>query len=126
MRISDWSSDVCSSDLAAMRAEAQEKRIPFRVRSPWRERSDGDPAAPHVIRLRAPQEGATTIDARVQGEVTVQNAELDDFILLRSDGTPTYLLSVVVDENDMGMTNVIRGDDHLNTAFRQRGRSRPM
>src|SRR3546814_6176713 len=79
-----------------MRAEAQEKRIPFRVRSPWRERSDGDPAAPHVIRLRAPQEGATTIDDRVQGEVTVQNAELDDFILLRSDGTPTYMLSVVV------------------------------
>src|SRR3546814_13634997 len=84
-----------------MGAEAQEKRIPFRVRSPWRERSDGDPAAPHVIRLRAPQEGATTIDDRVQGEVTVQNAELDDFILLRSDGTPTYMLSVVVDDNDM-------------------------
>src|SRR3546814_10419727 len=87
-----------------MRAEAQEKRMPFRVRSPWRDRDDGDPAAPHVIRLRAPQEGATTIDDRVQGEVTVQNAELDDFILLRSDGTPTYMLSVVVDDNDMGVT----------------------
>src|SRR3546814_6347183 len=111
MRISDWSSDVCSSELAAMRAEAQEKRIPFRVRSPWRERSDGDPAAPHVIRLRAPQEGATTIDDRVQGEVTVQNAELDDFILLRSDGMPTYMLSVVVDDNDMGVTHV-RSEEH--------------
>ena len=110
---------LTQDELAAMRAEAQEKRVPFRVRSPWRERSDGDPAAPHVIRLRAPQEGATTIDDHVQGEVTVQNAELDDFILLRSDGTPTYMLSVVVDDNDMGVTHVIRGDDHLNNAFRQ-------
>src|SRR3546814_20329817 len=59
------------------------------------------------------------IDDRVQGEVTVQNAELDDVILLRSDGTPTYMLSVVVDDNDMGVTHVIRGDDHLNNAFRQ-------
>src|SRR3546814_1850313 len=102
-----------------MRAEAQEKRQPFRVRSPWRDRGDGDPALPHVIRLRAPQDGAVTIADKVQGEVTVQNAELDDFILLRSDGTPTYMLSVVVDDNDMGVTHVIRGDDHLNTAFRQ-------
>src|SRR3546814_16098814 len=102
-----------------MRAEAQEKRMPFRVRSPWRDRDDGDPALPHVIRLRAPQDGATTIDDRVQGEVTVQNAELDDFILLRSDGTPTYMLSVVVADNDMGVTPVIRRDDHLNNAFRK-------
>src|SRR3546814_10019264 len=101
-----------------MRAEAQEKRQPFRVRSPWRERGNGDPAAPHVIRLRAPQDGAVTIADKVQGDVTVQNAELDDFILLRSDGTPTYMLSVVVDDNDMGVTHVIRGDDHLNNAFR--------
>ncbi|MGX5711582.1 glutamate--tRNA ligase [Sphingopyxis terrae subsp. ummariensis] len=110
---------LTQDELAAMRAEAQEKRIPFRVRSPWRDRDDGDPAAPHVIRLRAPQDGAVTIHDRVQGEVTVQNAELDDFILLRSDGTPTYMLSVVVDDNDMGITHVIRGDDHLNNAFRQ-------
>jgi glutamyl-tRNA synthetase len=102
-----------------MRAEAQEKRLPFRVRSPWRDRSDGDPSVPHVIRLRAPQDGAATITDKVQGEVTVQNAELDDFVLLRSDGTPTYMLSVVVDDNDMGVTHVIRGDDHLNNAFRQ-------
>jgi len=110
---------LTQDELAAMRAEAQEKRIPFRVRSPWRDREDGDPAVPHVIRLRAPQEGEVTIHDRVQGAVTVQNAELDDFILLRSDGTPTYMLSVVVDDNDMGITHVIRGDDHLNNAFRQ-------
>ena len=110
---------LTQDELAAMRAEAQEKRQPFRVRSPWRDRDDGDPAAPHVVRLRAPQEGAVTIHDRVQGEVTVQNAELDDFVLLRSDGTPTYMLSVVVDDNDMGVTHVIRGDDHLNNAFRQ-------
>lgn len=110
---------LTQDELAAMRADAQEKRVPFRVRSPWRDRADGDAAAPHVIRLRAPQEGAVTIDDRVQGQVTVQNAELDDFILLRSDGTPTYMLSVVVDDNDMGITHVIRGDDHLNNAFRQ-------
>jgi glutamyl-tRNA synthetase len=110
---------LTQDELAAMRAEAQEKRLPFRVRSPWRDRNDGDPAAPHVIRLRAPQDGAVTIADRVQGDVTVQNAELDDFILLRSDGTPTYMLSVVVDDNDMGVTHVIRGDDHLNNAFRQ-------
>ena len=110
---------LTQDELAAMRAEAQEKRIPFRVRSPWRDRDDGDPALPHVIRLRAPQDGAVTIRDRVQGDVTVQNAELDDFILLRSDGTPTYMLSVVVDDNDMGITHVIRGDDHLNNAFRQ-------
>src|SRR3546814_12370183 len=102
-----------------MRAEAQEKRVPFRVRSPWRDRTNGDPAAPHVIRLRAPQQGATMIDDRVQGEVTVQNAALDDVILLRSDGTPTYMLSVVVDDHHMGVTQWIRGDDHQNNAFRQ-------
>jgi len=110
---------LTQDELAAMRAEAQEKRLPFRVRSPWRDRDDGDPAVPHVVRLRAPQDGAVTIADKVQGDVTVQNAELDDFVLLRSDGTPTYMLSVVVDDNDMGVTHVIRGDDHLNNAFRQ-------
>ena len=109
---------LTQDELAAMRAEAQEKRVPFRVRSPWRDR-EGDPAVPHVLRLKAPQEGEVTIADKVQGDVTVQNAELDDFILLRSDGTPTYMLSVVVDDKDMGITHVIRGDDHLNNAFRQ-------
>ncbi len=109
---------LTQDELAAMRAEAQEKRRPFRVRSPWRDRTGRGEGAP-VVRLKAPQDGAVTISDRVQGDVTVQNAELDDFILLRSDGTPTYMLSVVVDDHDMGVTHVIRGDDHLNNAFRQ-------
>jgi glutamyl-tRNA synthetase len=106
-------------ELDAMRAEAQAAKKPLRIRSPWRERDDGDPAIPHVVRLKAPTDGATTIHDLVQGEVTVQNAEIDDFVLLRSDGTPTYMLAVVVDDNDMGVTHIIRGDDHLNNAFRQ-------
>ena len=72
-----------------------------------------------VVLLKAPREGETVIEDKVQGRVAVQNAELDDFILLRSDGTPTYMLAVVVDDHDMGVTHVIRGDDHLNNAFRQ-------
>ena len=75
--------------------------------------------APFVIRLKAPREGETVIEDQVQGRVAVQNAELDDFVLLRSDGSPTYMLAVVVDDHDMGVTHVIRGDDHLNNAFRQ-------
>lgn len=112
---------LTQEELDAMRAEAQANKQPLRIRSPWRDRTDGDPAAPHVVRLKAPTEGATTIQDKVQGEVTVQNAELDDFVLLRSDGTPTYMLAVVVDDHDMGVTHVIRGDDHLNNAFRQLG-----
>uniref|UniRef100_UPI00207D3E58 glutamate--tRNA ligase family protein n=3 Tax=Pseudomonadota TaxID=1224 RepID=UPI00207D3E58 len=69
--------------------------------------------------LKAPREGAVTIEDHVQGPVTVNNGELDDLVLLRSDGTPTYMLAVVVDDHDMGVTHVIRGDDHLNNAFRQ-------
>jgi len=72
-----------------------------------------------VIRLKAPQEGETAIEDQVQGRVTVQNSEIDDFVLLRSDGSPTYMLAVVVDDHDMGVTHVVRGDDHLNNAFRQ-------
>ena len=109
---------MTQDELAAQREKAQAERRPFRIHSPWRDRfgeGDGDP----VIRLKAPQEGETVIDDRVQGRVTVQNSELDDFILLRSDGTPTYMLAVVVDDHDMGVTHVIRGDDHLNNAFRQ-------
>jgi glutamyl-tRNA synthetase len=79
-----------------------------------------------VVRLKAPREDETVIDDRVQGRVTVQNAEIDDFVLLRSDGTPTYMLAVVVDDHDMGVTHVIRGDDHLNNAFRQLGIIRAM
>ncbi len=108
-------------ELAAMRAEAEAARKPFRLQSPWRDRDPADaPAdAPSVVRLKAPRDGEVTIHDRVQGAVTVQNAELDDMVLLRSDGTPTYMLAVVVDDHDMGVTHVIRGDDHLNNAFRQ-------
>ena len=111
---------LTTEELDAMRAEAQAAKKPLRIRSPWRDR---DPAEagdkPYVVRLKAPLDGATTIEDRVQGSVTVQNAELDDLVLLRSDGTPTYMLAVVVDDHDMGVTHVIRGDDHLNNAFRQ-------
>ena len=109
---------MTQEELAAQREKAQAERRPFRIDSPWRDRTDEGEGAP-VIRLKAPREGETVIDDRVQGRVTVQNAELDDFILLRSDGTPTYMLAVVVDDHDMGVTHVIRGDDHLNNAFRQ-------
>jgi glutamyl-tRNA synthetase len=110
---------MTAEELAAARAQAEAERRPFRLSSPWRDRSDGPADQPFVIRLRAPREGAVTIADQVQGEVTVQNAELDDMVLLRSDGTPTYMLAVVVDDHDMGVTHVIRGDDHLNNAFRQ-------
>ena len=106
-------------ELAAQREAAQRERRPFRIESPWRDVTDSQGDKPFVIRLKAPREGETVIDDRVQGRVTVQNAEIDDFVLLRSDGTPTYMLAVVVDDHDMGVTHVIRGDDHLNNAFRQ-------
>ncbi len=107
-------------ELAAQREAARAERRPLRVRSPWRERDDGPADQPHVIRLKAPRTGETVIDDAVQGRVAVRNEEIDDFVLLRSDGSPTYMLAVVVDDHDMGVTHVIRGDDHLNNAFRQR------
>ncbi|MEO6042256.1 MAG: glutamate--tRNA ligase [Croceibacterium sp.] len=109
---------VSPAELAAQRERAAAERRPFRVDSPWRDSpSSGD--GPYVVRLKAPRDGETVIEDRVQGRVAVHNAELDDMILLRSDGTPTYMLAVVVDDHDMGVTHVIRGDDHLNNAFRQ-------
>jgi len=107
--------------LAERRAAAQAQRRPFRIDSEWRDAEpEAAPAdAPYVVRIKAPRAGETTIADLVQGEVTVANAEIDDFVLLRSDGTPTYMLAVVVDDHDMGVTHVIRGDDHLNNAFRQ-------
>ena len=110
---------MTQEELAAQRERAAKERRPFRIDSPWRDVTDEQGDKPSVIRLKAPREGETVIDDQVQGRVTVQNAELDDFILLRSDGTPTYMLAVVVDDHDMGVTHVIRGDDHLNNAFRQ-------
>jgi glutamyl-tRNA synthetase len=109
---------MSQDELAIQREAAKAERRPFRTRSPWRDREDG-PDGPFVLRLKAPQEGETVIDDQVQGRVTVRNEELDDFVLLRSDGSPTYMLAVVVDDRDMGVTHVIRGDDHLNNAFRQ-------
>ncbi|MBD3728489.1 MAG: glutamate--tRNA ligase [Sphingomonadales bacterium] len=108
-------------ELAARREKAREERRPFRIESEWRDRGEADwPAGePYVMRLKAPREGETVIEDLVQGRVAVKNEELDDFVLLRSDGTPTYMLAVVVDDHDMGVTHVIRGDDHLNNAFRQ-------
>jgi glutamyl-tRNA synthetase len=105
-------------ELAAQRERAQAERRPFRIESPWRDSPELGEGA-FVVRLKAPREGETAIEDSVQGRVTVKNAEIDDFILLRSDGTPTYMLAVVVDDHDMGVTHVIRGDDHLNNAFRQ-------
>lgn len=107
--------------LAERRQKAQEEHRPFRIDSEWR---DADPSTwpadkPYVVRVKARRDGETTIDDLVQGTVTVQNIEIDDFVILRSDGTPTYMLAVVVDDNDMGVTHVLRGDDHLNNAFRQ-------
>lgn len=112
---------LTSEELAERRQKAQEERRPFRIDSEWR---DADPSTwpadkSWVVRMKAPREGETTIDDLVQGAVTVQNVEIDDFVILRSDGTPTYMLAVVVDDNDMGVTHVLRGDDHLNNAFRQ-------
>ncbi|MGZ8312185.1 MAG: glutamate--tRNA ligase [Allosphingosinicella sp.] len=112
---------MTTEELSAARAAAERERRPFRINSPWRDRApEAAPAGlPSVVRLRAPRDGETVIEDQVQGRVAVQNSELDDFILLRSDGSPTYMLAVVVDDHDMGVTHVIRGDDHLNNAFRQ-------
>jgi glutamyl-tRNA synthetase len=112
---------LTQEELAARREAAQAERRTFRIDSEWR---DADPATwpdgqSYVVRIKAPREGETVIEDQVQGRVAVNNSELDDFVLLRSDGTPTYMLAVVVDDHDMGVTHVIRGDDHLNNAFRQ-------
>jgi glutamyl-tRNA synthetase len=109
---------MSQDELAAQRERAQAERRPFRIDSPWRDAATEGEGS-FVLRLKAPREGETVITDEVQGRVAVQNAEIDDFILLRSDGSPTYMLAVVVDDHDMGVTHVIRGDDHLNNAFRQ-------
>jgi glutamyl-tRNA synthetase len=108
-------------ELAEMRETARREGRPPRYDGRWR---DGDPTeapagvAP-VIRLKAPQEGETIIEDAVQGRVIFPNKDLDDLVLLRSDGTPTYMLAVVVDDHDMGVTHIIRGDDHFTNAARQ-------
>ena len=88
--------------------------------SPWRDADPNThPDAPYVVRIKSPETGVTVIQDQVQGDVTIKNDQLDDMVLLRSDGTPVYMLAVVVDDYDMGITHVIRGDDHLNNAARQ-------
>ena len=108
-------------ELEAMRAEQRANKLPMRYDGRWRDRdpSEAPQGAPFTIRLKTPQDGETVIEDAVQGSVTVRNEEIDDYILLRADGTPTYMLAVVVDDHDMGVTHIIRGDDHLNNAFRQ-------
>src|SRR5690606_38080994 len=104
-----------------MREEQRAAKQPMRYDGRWRDRdpSEAPAGAPYTIRIKTPLEGETVIDDEVQGRVTVANGEIDDYMLLRADGTPTYMLAVVVDDHDMGVTHVIRGDDHLNNAFRQ-------
>jgi len=108
-------------ELEQMREEARAKGLPARYDGRWRNRNplDAPQDVAPVIRFKAPQTGETIIEDQVQGTVHLQNNQLDDMILLRADGTPTYMLSVVVDDHDMGVTHIIRGDDHLTNAFRQ-------
>ena len=108
------------AEIEAFREAARAEGRSTLFHSPWR---DADPAthpdAPYAIRMRAPRDGETIVEDAVQGTVRFRNDQLDDMVVLRSDGTPTYMLAVVVDDHDMGVTHVIRGDDHLNNAARQ-------
>ncbi len=113
----------CSpEELDAMRKKAKAEGSPTFYDRRWRDRdpSEAPAGVQPVVRIKAPLDGSTTINDVVQGEVTVAHEQLDDFIILRSDGTPTYMLSVVVDDYDMGVTHILRGDDHLNNTFRQK------
>ena len=109
-------------ELTAMREAARREGRSKLYDGRWRDRdpADAPPGVAPVIRLKAPAAGETVIEDQVQGRVTWQNADLDDLVLLRSDGNPTYMLAVVVDDHDMGITDIIRGDDHLTNAARQK------
>lgn len=108
-------------ELDQMRKQAEEEKRAFKIRSPWRDKSAEEALTdkPFSVRLKAPLDGETVVHDEVQGDVTFANQDLDDFIILRSDATPTYHLAVVVDDHDMAVTHVIRGVDHLNNAARQ-------
>ena len=107
-------------EITAFRDAAKAEGRSTLFRSPWRDADpETHPDLPYVIRIKAPQDGNTVIKDQVQGDVVIRNDQLDDMVLLRSDGTPVYMLAVVVDDHDMGVTHVIRGDDHLNNAARQ-------
>ena len=112
----------CSEDdLNKMREEAKILKKPYRYNRMWREKNPNE--APKniepVIRIKAPIKGESVIDDIIQGTITVSNEEMDDFIIMRSDGTPTYMLSVVADDYDMEVTHIVRGHDHLTNTFRQ-------
>lgn len=112
----------CTPDeLTEMRETAKATGKPMRYNGLWRDRdaSEAPEGVDFVVRIKSEQTGATTINDMVQGDVTVSNTELDDFVILRGDGSPTYMLAVVVDDFDMGVTHVVRGDDHLTNTFRQ-------
>ena len=107
-------------EISEFREQAKFEKKSSLFLSPWRNTLEEDhPIAPFSIRLKAPREGKTVIKDRVQGDVIIDNSQIDDMILLRSDGSPVYMLAVVVDDHDMGVTHIIRGDDHLNNAARQ-------
>ena len=107
-------------EIKKFKETAQKSGTSTLFKSPWRNADPSDyPDSPYVIRIKAPETGETIIHDEVQGEISIQNNQLDDMILLRSDGSPVYMLAVVVDDHDMGITHVIRGDDHLNNAARQ-------
>lgn len=110
--------DLNDAERLSIAAEANALLAPYR--SPFRDgMAPSDPAMPFSVRLRAPDSGKITVDDGVQGSVSIQSHEIDDLILLRTDGTPTYMLAVVVDDHDMGVTDVVRGDDHFRNTFRQ-------
>ena len=111
-----------AEELNDMRAKARAEGRSPRYEGRWRDAKpkDAPPGVPGVVRIKAPRGGETVIEDRVQGHVAFPNADLDDFIILRSDGTPTYMHAVVVDDHDMGVTHIIRGDDHLTNAGRQK------
>ncbi|MHA3913350.1 glutamate--tRNA ligase [Halovulum sp. GXIMD14793] len=106
-------------EIDAFREQARAEKRPPLFPSPWRDGGTPPDGAPYVIRLKAPQDGETVVEDAVQSRVAWGNDQLDDLVLLRSDGTPTYMLAVVVDDHDMGVTHAIRGDDHLTNAARQ-------
>ncbi|MFO8125818.1 glutamate--tRNA ligase [Yoonia sp.] len=107
-------------EIEAFREKARAEKTSTLFQSPWRDVAEAEyPDAPYVVRIKAPRDGKTTLHDAVQGDVTWSNDQIDDMILLRSDGTPVYMLAVVVDDHDMGVTHIIRGDDHLANAFRQ-------
>ena len=111
---------LSEDELTSLREDA--RATGAAVRSPWRNKSDADApeGASYVVRLKMPDEGAIAINDLAQGHVEVLATQLDDMVILRSDGSPVYMLAVVVDDHDMGITHIIRGDDHLNNAFRQK------